>query len=165
MDSVMARFGRFLKEPPIDINAIIQSMGIQTDWDARLHPDIVGQIEKDGGLFRISIQGSDHENRKRFTAAHELGHYLFHRDILDDGVDDDKMYRSKNVGRFYNRSIKQYHETEANNFAAKILMPAHLVGSWHNRRNGDLKQLARDFKVSPKSMRIRLQSLGLPYHE
>jgi Zn-dependent peptidase ImmA (M78 family) len=91
--------------------------------NAVLHPDILGQIARTRDGFAISVQSKDHERRKRFTAAHELGHYLFHRDLLEEGTDDDKAYRSTKRGNFYNQNIKKWHETEANRFAANLLMP------------------------------------------
>jgi len=165
MNSLEERLRPFMARPETDIESMIRSFGIDLDMTASLHPDIVGQIAKLGERYKISVQGSDHINRKRFTAAHELGHFLYHRDLLGDGVDDDKMYRSKNVGQFFNRSIKPRHETEANNFAAQILMPQRHVRSEHMRHHGQLRDIARAFAVSPAAMRIRLDSLGLPVHE
>lgn len=156
---------RFQHQAPVRVEEVIRSFDVGLDMNALLHPDIVGQIERSPDGYLISVQANDHPNRKRFTAAHELGHYLYHRDLLEDGVDDDKMYRSKNIGRFYNRNIRQHHETEANKFASWLIMPQALVRSWHNRLHGELKPLARQFEVSPAAMRIRLQTLGLPIHE
>lgn len=165
MSKTLEHIRRFQSAPNVDVEALIKSFNVDVDMNAHLHPDIVGQIEKRNGSFLISVQGTDHPNRKRFTAAHELGHFLFHRDLLSDGIDDNKMYRSTNVGRFYNRNIRPRHETEANNFAAFVLMPEHLVRSWHNRLHGNLRPLAREFGVSPAAMRIRLNTLRLPVHE
>lgn len=165
MSKTLEHISRFQRQPGVDVEDLIRSFNVYVDMNAHLHPDIVGQIEKRGDSYLISVQGTDHPNRKRFTAAHELGHFLFHRDLLSDGVDDNKMYRSTDAGRFYNKNIQPRHETEANNFAAFVLMPEHLVRSEHIRQHGELRALARAFGVSPAAMRIRLQNLGLPFHE
>lgn len=159
--SALDRLRPYMTEPIVDVEGAIRSFGILLKMDAILHPEIVGQIERRGSGYVISVQGNDHPNRKRFTAAHELGHYIFHRDLLDEGIDDNRMYRSTNVGKFYNRSIKPWHETEANRFAASFLMPENLVKRYHTIHRGDLRAMAREFAVSPAAMRIRLQGLGL----
>lgn len=159
--SALDRLQKFMMQPKVDVEGAIQSFGISLNMDANLHPEIVGQIERRGDRYSIAIQGRDHINRKRFTAAHELGHYLFHRDLLDEGIDDNKMYRSTNTGEFYNRKITPKHETEANRFAAMFLMPKELVEQRHNALGGKLRDLAKEFCVSPAAMRIRLQTLGL----
>ena len=156
---------RFQIEPPIDVNTIIRRLGISISYDTPLHPDIVGQIQKIGSGYRISVQPNDHPNRQRFTAAHELGHFLFHSDLLGKGVDDDRMYRSTNIGQFYNSNVHPRHETEANNFAALTLMPEHLIQSRYRGTDGSARELAREFQVSPAAMRIRLDNLGLRHHD
>lgn len=160
-DTTVDRMRPFMTTPNVDIEGMIKAFGIDLDMDAHLHPDIIGQIERKNGAYRISVQGTDHPNRKRFTAAHELGHYLFHRDLLGDGIDDSRMYRSENLGLFYNTNIKPRHETEANKFAATVLMPEKLVRAKHRELGGNLRTLAREFHVSPAAMRIRLNGLGL----
>lgn len=163
--ATIERIRPFMMKPDVDIEGMIKSFGIRLDMDAWLHPEIVGQIEKKDGKYKISVQGSDHINRKRFTAAHELGHFLFHRDLMGNGIDDNTIFRSENVGNFYNVNIKPWHETEANKFAATVLMPKKMVIQQHQELRGRVKDLAREFKVSPAAMRIRLKTLGLPAAE
>jgi len=57
-------------------------------------------------------------SRKRFTLAHELGHYMLHKDLAKSFVDD-------------NRTLNNWHnegniEYEANTFASELLMPSNL---------------------------------------
>jgi Zn-dependent peptidase ImmA (M78 family) len=33
-----------------------------------------------------------HPNRQRFTLAHEIAHYVLHRDLVENGIVDDTMY-------------------------------------------------------------------------
>jgi Zn-dependent peptidase ImmA (M78 family) len=160
-NATIERLRPYMREPKVDIEGMIESFGIRLDMDAWLHPEIVGQIEREDGKYKISVQKNDHINRKRFTAAHELGHFLFHRDMMGDGIDDNTIYRSENVGRYYNTRIKPWHETEANKFAATVLMPKKLVVTQYGELGGNVKDLARKFSVSPAAMRIRLKTLGL----
>src|SRR5690606_19313811 len=139
----------------------IRGMGLELDKKADLDPDIAGQIEPTpSGTYRISVNKNDHYFRQRFTMAHELGHYLYHRDLIDGGVDDTKAYRSTDIGRFYNARIMPYHETEANKFAAVFLMPQDAIERLLDQGVDDAKELAKRFMVSRSAMRIRLEGLG-----
>ena len=147
--------------PPVNIEGIIRSLGIDLDKKATLDDEIAGQIEYLGGSkYKISANSKDHYYRQRFTLAHELGHFLYHSHLIGEGVDDDKAYRSVPDGRFYNQSIGSREETEANRFAASILMPREAVDlAWTELR--DAEQMAKRFQVSKAAMQIRLEGLGL----
>ena len=47
---------------------------------------------KDG--YWIECHRDDSETRKRFTVAHEIGHYLFHKHIMTDDIEDNALYHS-----------------------------------------------------------------------
>lgn len=112
----------------IDVEGLISSFGIEFDAEAVLPEGISGQIEKlPDGRYKISANHKENIKRRRFTAVHELGHYIYHRSLLGDGVDDNKAYRSVPDGNFYNKSIGVKEETEANQFAASVLMPWDLL--------------------------------------
>jgi Zn-dependent peptidase ImmA (M78 family) len=147
--------------PPVNIEGIIRSLGIKLDKRADLDPEISGQCERlDDGTYKISANKSDHYYRQRFTMAHELGHFLYHSHLLQDGVDDNRAYRSTTDGQFYNRLIGKDQETEANQFAASVLMPKQAVlDAWG--RLQDLASISEEFQVSRPAMRIRLSTLGV----
>ncbi len=114
--------------PPVNIEGIIRDLGIRLDKRADLDSEISGQCERlDDGTYKISANKSDHYYRQRFTMAHELGHFLYHSHLLEDGVDDNRAYRSTADGRFFNKLIGPAEETEANRIAANVLMPKDLV--------------------------------------
>jgi Zn-dependent peptidase ImmA (M78 family) len=144
------------------VEALIESFGIELQRKAALHPDIAGEIQCfSSDRYRIAVNERDHYYRRRFTMAHELGHYLLHRDLIGTGLDDNRAYRSTNVGNFYNKNIAVEHETEANRFAANLLMPGRLVRQHHAECGGDLQELSKKFQVSTEAMGYRLKSLGL----
>ncbi len=61
---------------------------------------------------------SANEGRRRFTVAHEVGHYLMHRHLLPaEGI-------YCKVGDLSHRDIRVI-EREADTFAASLLMPFH----------------------------------------
>lgn len=159
----MSKFNDIVKEhigPPVNIEGIIRALGLELDKKAELDPEISGQIERVGDKYKISANVTDGYFRKRFTMAHELGHYIYHSDLLGEGADDDRKYRSVPDGKFYNTAIKKREETEANRFAASLLMPANLIRQeW--ARNPDVGVMVEKFKVSEPAMLIRLRGLDL----
>ena len=58
------------------------------------------------------------EGRKRFTIAHELGHYILHKN---------KNYINCTMEDFYDWTGRKQIETEANYFASELLMPSEIV--------------------------------------
>jgi hypothetical protein len=150
-----------LTEAPVNIEEIIRSLGIELDKKAELDDDISGQIERlPGGAYKISVNKADHYFRQRFTMAHELAHFLFHRSLIGDGVDDNKAYRSTQTGRFYNTSITREHETQANQFAASILMPESLVRELNEEFHGNLDELSKKLQASKQAISIRLTAMN-----
>jgi hypothetical protein len=152
--SPMAIVARHQIEPPVRLGPIAKDLGLRVKR-VPLGKAIAGQIMRDpvnGGLagFTIWINSEDAMNRQRFTMAHELAHFILHRDLIETGIVDDTMYRS-DLGNIY--------ETQANQLAADILMPIRLVKKWRSIIP-DPKELAKKFEVSEQAMKIRLN--GLP---
>lgn len=150
--------------PPVNIEAIIRGVGIELNKKAELDADVSGQLERIGpGSYRISANKKDHYLRQRFTIAHELGHYMLHAHLIGDGVDDTVndtiMYRSMPKSNFYNPNITAVEETEANKFAAELLMPRSLLAVT-TTVGQNVAALAKLFQVSPIAMEIRLNGLG-----
>jgi len=90
--------------------------------------------------------------RRRFTIAHELGHWFLHQGeqmplfCRHAQVDDESVERPPLP------SI----EEEANNFAAALLMPAEMVRREYARGGGDFAALCRTFSSSGAAMGRRL---------
>lgn len=139
---------------PVRIGALAKSMGVRLSA-ATLKAGISGEIRPDPTApsnFAIRINRHDSEYRQRFTVAHELAHFLLHRDQIGNGIVDDVLYRS---------SLSDRREAEANRLAADLLMPDHLVEDWLDRARAlgvvDIPlYLAERFEVSEAAMRIRL---------
>lgn len=158
----MNKADEILSVAPVNIEALIEAAGLQLERKAQLHPSISGQIERlaDGG-YKISVNEKDNYFRRRFTMAHELAHFLAHRDLIGEGVDDTPAYRSTDLGQFHNKKIKATHEAEANRLAARLLMPEELVTKYFSELGQDIPNMAKKFQVSEQAMSYRLQALGL----
>lgn len=146
---------RAQRRRPVDVEEVARGLGVRVHY-AWLDRDVSGELLRlPSGEYQINVQANDPPTRQRFTIAHELGHYVYHRHLIGAGIDDDRAYRSTNVGRYHNRDIGPKQETEANQFAASLLMPDHLVdeaiGQGLARR-----QMAAEMGVSEHAMAIRL---------
>lgn len=143
---------------PVDIYAIAASSGILVN-EENLDDDTSGLIAIRGDRAVIVINRAHHPNRKRFSLAHELGHYLLHR---NDGKLFVSIYRRNGISSL----ATDPKEVEANQFAAELLMPEEaikqrLVNSTVDASDEDfVRKLASEFEVSVQAMSIRLTKLG-----
>lgn len=147
---------------PVDVPALILRLGI--NYVRYPMPDYrSGYIERSlDGRFKIAVNSKEGKQRQRFTAAHELGHYFLHRDLLlPGGRHMDRLYgKVQNItgtGNFINET----HERQANGFAAELLMPKGLVRSKFKEVGRDHLEVARFFQVSGSAMAWRIHNLGL----
>lgn len=144
----------------VDIEDIIRDMGIVLDKKADLPSSISGQIERlENGSYKISTNKAEFYFRQRFTMAHELGHYVLHRDLLGQGTDDGIAYRTVPESDLYNPRMGELQESQANAFAARTLMPAHVVKKAMEACAGDVKRAAIKIKTSAQALEIRLTVL------
>lgn len=114
--------------------------------------------------FSILIEQSDHPNRKRFTFAHELGHFFLHKDKLKWDhkifIDTDNNYSLFRRNSVHVRDEDKPLEAEANYFAAELLMPKDVVEKAYNEI-WSIEILSNVFRVSIEAMTYRLSNLGL----
>lgn len=105
---------------------------------------------KHGEMPLIRINVYDNHLRRRFTLAHELGHYIIHSDMGEK-----EIIAARNG---YNERA----EWEANWFAAGFLMPKKDFVTKHNE-GLDKFDMSNYFHVSPSAISIRekyLNSIG-----
>lgn len=148
------------KTIPVPVQTLPALLGIKLR-PAFLGNDVSGMLEKAGDSFLLTVNALDPNTRQRFTIAHELGHYMLHRHLVGDGVDDDRAYRSTEVGKYHNTLIGPKEETEANKFAANLLMPRNAITKERKRLQDSVSEMAKLFQVSEHAMSIRM---GVPYH-
>lgn len=151
---------------PIRVERIAKTLKLDV-LQMDLGSDIAGMLVSDGATSKICVRKQDARVRRRFTIAHEIGHfYLAHKFSGDQRVHVDRGH----VIRF--RSPKSstgedLMEVEANQFAASLLMPAHLLREEVEACGGApvsdiaVTRLAEKFDVSEQAMTIRLTVLGL----
>jgi hypothetical protein len=165
---------------------------------AKVGYQVAGFLNRSRRLIAVSADLKSEEER-RFTGAHEIAHYLLHRNL-------ENLHRDRPMkGMFHVVEEKSPIEREANFAAGCILMPRKLVDSHFSKmhgcriqnyrftedecwrlnpddhasllrsppdkraravalakyRIGMFQSLSRCFNVSPASMAIRLEELGL----
>ena len=140
---------------PVDITALATALGLSV-YDEDLEPGISGQICRDDSGdspagYAISVNANEPYFRRRFTIAHECAHFLRHREKIGDGILDDPLYRSERMDT--------QEEFEANNTAADLLMPKHLINQFVRQGIVNTAELSKRFQVSEPAMRVRLRYL------
>lgn len=147
---IIQKYG-FDQMVPVDLLKIALDNGIEVKNAEFKNSDIAGILYKKNGKTIIFVSSSDPDNRKRFTVAHELGHYFLHpstEDVLQ------VEYRTNG------KNGDPQKEKEANCFAAALLMDEVLVKSlWNDLKS--VQSLAEIFKVSFAAMSYRLNNLEL----
>lgn len=135
---------------PVKVGALAGALGLRVVL-ATLPMNISGLIQpaEDGG-FVIKVNRFEPKERQRFTIAHEIAHFILHRDKLQAGLVDSVLYRSKLSSRL---------EAEANRLAADIIMPKEaVIAAMQEMQGGDegVDALAQRFQVSRQAMEIRV---------
>ena len=139
---------------PVDPFVIAQKLGIKA-YAAGLDEGISGMLVKRAGEDpEIYVHASDSPNRRRFTCAHELGHY-YKRSATGDAEWEYVEHRDLLTSQGSNPE-----EIYANRFAASLLMPREEVERLRKEGYG-AAALAYEFGVSEDAMHYRLDNLGL----
>ncbi|WP_406364409.1 ImmA/IrrE family metallo-endopeptidase [Streptomyces sp. NBC_00645] len=157
--ALLAEFG--IDEAPIDPVQLAEKLGVLI-VPQEMPDDVSGMLLRRGDEQIIGVNQKHHENRRRFTVAHELGHLRLHRGrplILD--TDTRVNFRDTVSSMATDRE-----EMEANRFAAALLAPEPMVR--RAAREADFRTaqelvhlMAERFRMSDMAMNYRLINLGV----
>lgn len=149
---------------PVPVEDLAALVGAEIRFEPYPDGDLAGMcLKRPDGTGVIGVNATHPIARRRFTIAHELGHFLLHA----DGVHVDERIALNPIGLRYGStsSSTDPKEIEANAFAADLLMPLQLL-----KKAGlpsdfgadeEIAKLAERFHVSVQAMTIRLTSLRL----
>ncbi len=163
--AIIKRAERFCRENdvthfPVDVYALCKKQGISVA-NIPLPPEVSGFIviqEEPFQSYRtgrlIACNRNEPAARRRFTIAHELAHYVLHRQA------DAPIYAHRDAGQ--GGGI----EAEADLFAANLLMPeSEFRGSASVMRGYPFERkceaLALRFCVSRAAARVRMEQLHI----
>ena len=154
--------------PPIRVRDIVKSLNISVQ-EVELG-DIAGLVFREGNQVIIGVNSKDRETRRRFTIAHELGHFFLHS---NNPLFVDKVFAVKLRDHVSSEAV-DIEEIEANAFAAELLMPTKLLQKdfqeiqpgaldYEDWKEMDdvIQKLALKYEVSKQAMTIRLINLGV----
>jgi hypothetical protein len=139
---------------PVDPVQIAHKLGIDVR-QAQLSDNISGALVKEVGKDpTILLNANDYPNRRRFTCAHELGHFV-------SRSGDASAYEYVDLrDTIWSAAGTEPDEVFANAFAANLLMPENEV-----RRLEDAgatpSQMAVYFGVSQDALHFRLKNLKI----
>lgn len=134
---------------PVPVGEICSRLGIEA-LHSPMKDEESGKIFFKNNKYSIWVNASHLPARRRFTVAHELGHYYHHKDFLDQ------------EGQILERNKLGFDEKEvqANAFAAELLMPKlHFLKKYSELKK--IQLLAEYFFVSELAVKVRLINLGL----
>lgn len=133
---------------PVDPERLARNLGIlvlSAEFSEQLSGVLVPETYGNETRYLILVNSRHRRTRRRFSIAHELGHFFLHR-----GLQPAFTHLGKSQGRL---------EREADLFAAELLMPEGDVRLAAQLTN--FSGLVRAFEVSAAAMRRRLTELGI----
>lgn len=145
---------------PIDPVYLAHRLNIKVNNAAFSDETVSGLIAKRDDNIMILVNKNDSPYRKRFTIAHELGHFFMHLSDSDGELVDRDSDLFRDTISLEGSDTSKKIEVEANQFAAALLMPANQVVEAQKTVQA-VEELAILFNVSVESMGYRLASLGL----
>jgi len=131
-----------------DVDGLFATLG------GRVHPFLdlpEPLIIEEPNSFVVSQRSFINWRKQRFFIAKSIGHYFLH-------------YRYPGIEtymKFYGRASDSEIDTQANHFAATLIMPAKQFTQQYEKLEGDRMQLSELFDISPLAVKVRAELLGL----
>jgi Zn-dependent peptidase ImmA (M78 family) len=151
--------------PAVPVDRIAKSLGAQLRFSP-LDEELSGMIFIKEGTPIIGINSLHHPNRQRFTIAHEVAHLVLHRKQISETVHVDKQFQLLLRGATASLGTDVI-EIEANNFAARLLIPKFLLDNALTEipfgdidDDAPMEALAKKFRVSRKMLEFRIANLA-----
>ncbi len=157
---LVEQFGITETQPHVDVEAVARGLGLPVVRSS-MGDDISGMLVSKPGMTTICINEDKHANRQRFTIAHEIGHHVPWHLFAGEHVHVDRVIMRNALSS----EGTDAREIDANQFAASLLMPEHMVHHHLQALKSQyvedvVPKLAKQFKLSEQAMAFRLSSLG-----
>lgn len=144
----------------IDIIDIANSLGIDVYQTTDVHYPSLIAYDNQEQKYEIYVNANEPRTRQRFSIAHEIAHFILHKDKI-------KTFGA--VGRQNVCSLSGKEEREADNLASELLMPTDCVNEFLKQNNiadnskitdSFISEISKDFEVSEPVSRIKLRDMG-----
>ena len=118
--------------PPIPVHDIARALDIEDIQEKPLNGlegVLITEAERDFGM--IQVNSSSSRQRRRYSVAHELGHFLspWHRQTSSGGFECTRQDMARPTGD----DVHIRQESEANKFAIELLAPARMLPRYLRR--------------------------------
>jgi Zn-dependent peptidase ImmA (M78 family) len=148
----------------LQLDKLVQKLSLSIFDATFFDPNLSGAIYRDEttGNFNIYANSQHPITRKRFTIAHEIGHYI---SAVCGSYSKDHLFKNSEGLQDYavsyrHDSIKPEIETEADQIAAEMLMPTVNIEEFIEKKMS-IEEMAEMFFVSQYAISIRLKNLGV----
>ena len=146
---------------PLEIVSLANSLGIEVYKAFNMDADTSGAIINKNENYIIYTNANEPVYRRRFTVAHEIAHYMLHKDIIDNHLDGNLTDAIGIGGIMYRSKLSSIFEKDANKLAEEILMPLEKIKELYLKYN-DIRKLSEEFDVSEQAVKIRINN---PYNQ
>lgn len=143
---------------PLDVISVATKLlGLRLQFKP-LEESVSGCLKFIDGRWTVYINSLDHPKRQRFTLAHEIAHFILHRDNVGYNFVDREFFRSS--------SSQDKIELEANNFAGAILIPKDELKKLVVEKNiRELDTLSDFFDTSAIAVKVRSDVISRGYYD
>ncbi len=144
-----------IETSPIDLPMLCDLLKIDLIFE-RMESQESGYVKYNSSkkIWKMAVNTFHHPTRQRYTIGHELGHIILHGTTQ-------KIFKDK---VFFRNGESNRIEIEANDFAAKLLMPKYEFERFIKDEHSDISKISKHFGVSSLAVRYRAKNLGYQGH-
>jgi len=164
-ETLQEKLDKYAGQVPFPVAALARDFNLDVYLTGDLEDRQSGMIKKEDDHYVIYINERHPANRQRFTIAHEIAHFVKHKNLLDAEEEHlDFIVQPVNGEKVLQRADRLMSEAErkmeweANSIAAEILMPAQQFRIAFEHANA-IEEVAEKFGVSPAAATIRAKTL------
>lgn len=147
-----------INTPPVPVETIARNLNAELRY-LPYEGELSGMIFRENDRTVIGVNSLHHQNRQRFTIAHEIGHMKLH---ADTPLFVDKQFKMERADRKQGDDWIP-EEIEANRFASELLVPTEFLRLDLDQISVDvgddeqIEKLAKRYKVSVPMMTFRIK--------
>ena len=151
-DKQLGLLERYTKYPPVNIRGLARALDVKVvDEDNPTGSGYISVEENGEYIIHVNVNKKYSTGQQNFIIAHELAHFLLHKDFLD---------KKRQLDRDASIPGLVDIEAEAHALAANILMPKDVINNLVMTNDiNSTKDLAEMLKVPESALKIQM---GIP---